>query len=544
MGNYVEYINWLGDFDFGTYPFNECDVMILCQLSYLDMTGVMLPESVMTLSECCAQLEKGKGLNIRMFCDNSRYTDFIRAAAASKRFGSIPLGGYTDIYSDDGDVQFSAVTFRLNDDKVFIAYRGTDETITGWKEDFMMSFTETEAQKLSLGYAKEHIPDGKTAFIAGHSKGGNLALYTCAMLEDELLERVEHIYCLDGPGLCPDMVAPESMDRIRGKTTCIVPEYSIVGKLFEPDVPDTRIVCSDDEGIMQHDINSWQVEAGHPKYAEKNSYRSVWLDQVIDKWIEQIPPDERKVFVEELFGALAKDGSKTLGDITAKGAFGLERTIMNLAQVSDSVKFDALGIPLQMLYGDTAKEIKEIRKKAGPVEWINRHGVLKYIGMILLGVFMMISPENIEKFIVIGFFLAVTVFQIAVTVKNLHDSAWNAEREQPRIYICIAMVTALTAVVIKENALFVIGSMMFGIGFLIEAFRRGRAFRNTKDDRFMKVITGAETAFSAIYGISYLVIPQSTVYAYAISVGAVLIADGVLRLARETAAAVKRHILR
>ena len=540
MHNYIDYIEWLGGFGMSEHPFGECDAMILCQLSYLDMSGVMEPDSVMTLHDCCERLEQGKGLNIRMFCDNSRYTDFIRLAAASKRFGSLEMSGYTDIYSEDGDIQFSAVTFRVGDTTDFIAYRGTDETITGWKEDFMMSFTHTEAQKLSLRYAQEHIAPGRQVCIAGHSKGGNLALYTSALLEDELFRQVKHIYCLDGPGLCADLVDPSKMDRIRDLTTCIVPEYSVVGKLFEPDIPDTRVVCSDDEGIMQHDINSWQVEFGHPKYAERNSYRSVWLNTVIDKWIEQIPQDERKVFVDELFGALAKDGNKTLNDITAKGAFGLERTLMNMAQVSDSVKFDALGIPMQMLYGDTAKEIKKI----DPLEWINRHGILKYAAVIVLGVLMLISPENLEQFLVIALFSGATVFQLAVTFKNLHDSGWNAEKEQPRIYICIAMITALISVIVKENALFVVGSMMFGVAFLITAFLCGRKFKNTKDDRFDRILLGVETVFAFIYGISYLVIPQATLYAYAVSIGIFLIADGVLRLTREITLSVKRRVLR
>ena len=541
VGNYIEYLKWLGGHDLSEHPFNEADVMILCQLSYLDMSDVMEPDSEMTLRECCGRLEEGKGLFVRMLSDSEIYREFFRLAAASERFGTLVMSGFTDIFSHEEDVQFSAVTFELPDDRRFIAYRGTDDSITGWKEDFMLSFTRTRAQQLALEYAQKVIGDGsKKVVIAGHSKGGNLALYASAMLSDEMLTAVEHIYSLDGPGFCSDVIEPGRLERIRDKTTVMCPEYSVVGKLFEPDIPDTRVVCSDGEGVMQHDIHTWRIEYGLPKYAEKNSYRSVWLNGVIDKWIEQLPPAEREVFVNELLEALAKDGIRTFTDIAGKGPFGLEKTLMNMTQVSDSFKKDALELPMQMIYGDTAKEIKKFR----PQEWIKKHGILNYIALIVLGVCIAAAPKNIVNVLIVLVFAGATAFQTAVTIHNLRESKWNAEREQPRIYICIAMITALIAVLIKENALFVIGTMALGVAFLIEAFRRGRCFKNTHGDIFEKIMSGTETMFCFIFGMSYLIIPQSTIMFYALSAGGALIIDGALRFGNEIYKMIRKSLLR
>lgn len=537
----MEYIGWLGELGFDRKPLNEADVMILCQLSYLDMTPVMKENSEMTLRECCEKLKEcGAGLNIRMFCENSRYTDFLEAAAASERFGTLKLSNYTDIFSDEGMVQFSAVTYTIDEKLGFIAYRGTDETILGWKEDFMISFTKTEAQRLSLEYAQRVIPQFERTYIAGHSKGGNLALYSSAMLTDGELARVPHIYCLDGPGLCSDVIEPEKLLRIRDKTTCMVPEYSVVGKLFEPDIPDTRVVCSDDEGIMQHDINSWQVECGHPKYAEQNSYRSVWLNGVLDKWIEDLPPAEREKFVNELFDALAKDGNRTLNDITAKGAFGLEKTLMNMAQVSEAAKKDALELPMQMIYGDTAKELK----KFDPIKWVTSHRVIEFAAMTLIGIIMVLSPANILNIVTIVLMAGVTAFQVYVTLRNIRENKWNAGKELPRIYICIALAIALVSSIFKENALFYIGSLLFGTGLLVVSFLRVRTFRSIKQWNFEKVMSLSETILAAIFGLSYLVIPQSTLAYYALSIGLIMIADGFIRLIALLASTVRSKLLR
>ena len=546
MSNYIDYIGWLGEFDMNARPFGECDAMILCQLSYLDLRGILEPGSVMTLSECAAELERrGRQPVLRLLSDPALYVDFVKLAAESVRFGSLEMSAYTDISSDGGDedtagedVQFSAVTFRIGEDALFIAFRGTDDTIAGWKEDFMMSFTETKAQKLALGYLTGQGNKAAEIYIVGHSKGGNLALYACALAGDDTASRIKHIYILDGPGLCSDIVDTERMDRIKGRTTCIVPEYSVVGKLFAPDVDDTRIVCSEADGILQHDIMNWEIEYGRPKYAEKNSPRSVFLNSVLDRWIEGMPQEKRKNFVDELFGALSKSGDRSFSDITAKGAYGFEATLVNMAQVSDSVKRDALEIPIQMIYGDIAKELK----KNDPSVWLGKKGILKYISIILFGILMLIVPRNIEEWLVIALFSGVTLFQTAVTVRNLYISHWNAENEQFRIYLCIAMMTALFAVIVKENALFVIGSLLFGAGFLAEAFHRGRMFLNTRKGVFEKVMTGTETVLAAASGISYLVIPESSIYVYALGIGIFLIADGAIRLVHGTVKAIIKKI--
>ena len=122
----------------------------------------------------------------------------------------------------------------------------------------MISFRRTEAQEMALRYARAHLAPGRRWMLGGHSKGGNLALYAACLLEEELWQRVDHVYLLDGPGLCPEVMDVNCTERIEGKTTRIIPAFCVIGKLFEPNITDTRIVRSSALGPMQHNLGPWR----------------------------------------------------------------------------------------------------------------------------------------------------------------------------------------------------------------------------------------------------------------------------------------------
>ena len=126
----------------------------------------------------------------------------------------------------------------------------------------MISYMKTDAQQRSVKYLGEHIAEGNMYYVGGHSKGGNLALYGCCNLDDVRLGRVVRIYNNDGPGLCPEVSDVSLIDRISGRTTQIMPRYSVFGRLFAHDIKDTKIVTSSAENLMQHDIMTWEIKEG------------------------------------------------------------------------------------------------------------------------------------------------------------------------------------------------------------------------------------------------------------------------------------------
>ena len=311
MDNLSDYILWMDDYPISLTGFHEPDAVILCLLSYIDFRPVFTAETRSIPLKDTLSILQGDRLRVMITGDSKEHKKIYETAAKSKRFGELILSDYVDLLDDTPTVQFSAVCFH-GSDWSFIAYRGTDSSVTGWKEDFMISFTKTEAQELALNYAKAHLTDDRIWYMGGHSKGGNEVLYASAMLPEEELNRVNHIYLLDGPGLCPEVTDVDITRRIDGKATRIIPEFSIVGKLFEPEISDTRIVQSSAMGIEQHGLATWAIDHGKLAYAEENDSVSEWLCESLNEWIGHIPQNDRPVFVEEFFDAISAGGTTDL----------------------------------------------------------------------------------------------------------------------------------------------------------------------------------------------------------------------------------------
>ena len=191
MDQILDYVKWMGSLDFTQYPFREADALVLCAISYFDLTPV-LPDAARRahVSDCLSMITAGQARQL-ITGGNMGNLEIFEAAARSRRYGRLVIGDNIDILREEPALQFAAVTFYDADRAAFIAFRGTDASLAGWKEDFMIAFTETEAQKMAADYASKIF--AKTSCpvsIAGHSKGGNLALYAACMLTDAELERL------------------------------------------------------------------------------------------------------------------------------------------------------------------------------------------------------------------------------------------------------------------------------------------------------------------------------------------------------------------
>ena len=200
MDNITDYVRWYGSLDFDDRPFTRVDNIVLSQLSYLDLKDI--PElyeehGAMTLKDAVNYLTN-QGISIRKMApdDSIRFTNLVKASANSKRFGNLYISSFEDVFDEEDSIQFAAMTFSPDPKGgwAYIGFRGTDSTIAGWKEDFMMSFMLTSSQKMAESYVRKALETFDVIMTGGHSKGGNLAIYSAAVLPDELFDRVEHIY--------------------------------------------------------------------------------------------------------------------------------------------------------------------------------------------------------------------------------------------------------------------------------------------------------------------------------------------------------------
>ena len=348
MDTLEDYILWMGDCSFSAVGMKDADALILCLLSYVDLRAAFAAGHERARLEDIERLIPADKAEIMLIGDRIAYRRIYALAARSRRFGELTLSDYTDVRSAQPPLQFSAVCFHAQDWS-FLAFRGTDSSFSGWKEDFMISFTRTEGQSMAVQAAAAVIAPGRKWYMGGHSKGGNEALYAAYMLPDEKWEQIERVFLLDGPGLCTEVCDLSRSERVNARTTCIIPEYCVIGKLFEPQIQNTRIVRSTASGLLQHGLATWGIDHGKPAYAEKNDSQSIWLSEILNLWIKEIAPEERPQFVEELFDALSSGGAMTTDEFEENGWQNWDAMLKQLKGASEATKRAISRLPKKAL---------------------------------------------------------------------------------------------------------------------------------------------------------------------------------------------------
>ncbi len=347
MDTVLEYIRWRGDIPLSCDGLRDADILVLSLLSYLDLKPVWSTHvEPFRLRDCKRMADAGK-LRVLLTGTGLGYEQIMAAAINSRRFGELELRDYVDLVRQEPPTQFSALCFHAPNGLNFLTYRGTDDTLAGWEEDCMIGFTRTEAQKLALDYAKQHLKPGQRWYMAGHSKGGNLALFAACNLPDAALNTLERIYILDGPGLCPEVMDAKAVTRIEKRCRRISPSFSVIGKIFEPQISDARIVRSTVSGLLQHSLASWGIEYGELALCREHDPTSVWLNAAIRSWLANMSQENRVIFVHELFAALSAGGARTVTELDKGGRAGYELILRKLLESSDVTRHTLTDLPLQ-----------------------------------------------------------------------------------------------------------------------------------------------------------------------------------------------------
>ena len=322
MANVFDYIKWRGDLSFELSPLNEIDALIFCELSYIFYDGIVPEDSAdgyVTLREAAEVFfERNAGrdeISLGEIVPKEIVT-LLRNAAASPRFSEIPLAHFVNVIDDETVEQFSAISFFPTENTVFVAYRGTDDTITGWREDFRMAFlTPVPAQKRAEEYLLAASNDAEKIYVGGHSKGGNLALWAAMNSPDEVAERIEKVYNFDGPGFLDDVWESELYARVAGKVSTVIPTGSVVGLLLKYDKHYRVTKSSAKNYLYQHDALTWEVEGVEFVCDEDVAPDVKRAHEIVGKWIYSMEPDERRAFVEGFFDILCSTSAKTVTDL-------------------------------------------------------------------------------------------------------------------------------------------------------------------------------------------------------------------------------------
>ena len=338
MNNALDYIRWRGDLPLAECAPNEVDYLIFSELVYAPLercnneSGSLDGEgpSLISIFEKVFPEPLPKNAS---YVFRPRY-DVWSLMADHRRFAEVRLDHFMSNFEPENDKQFAAAVFSYGfgaERTAVVAFRGTDSTVTGWKEDFDMAYkSPIPAQTDSVAFLNEVISSGtyENITVCGHSKGGNLAMYSAAMCNAP--DRIKAVYSFDGPGLDEASIRSDGYARVRSRIRSYVPQASIVGLLlaYHPDYAVVRSTAMG--GINQHDTFTWQVEGPRFLEAEQVDRGSEAIDQALHEWLRQCSPDQRRVFVNTLFDILESTNAVQLSDmrrnVRASAASILEAT--------------------------------------------------------------------------------------------------------------------------------------------------------------------------------------------------------------------------
>lgn len=322
MGNIMDYINWRGDLSFEQSKFNEVDNLILACFSYVNLDGIpaVAEQKEIELKNLAEEFMKLHTME-ELEADKS----FIRLApfmmlemAETNRFGNSVIRNYVNEIVTEAEQQFAAVEIVLEDGTSYVSFRGTDDTIIGWKEDFNLSTGVVPAQERAVEYVRR-VSENTTGMlrVGGHSKGGNLAIYGAVMCK-EAHEKILEVYSNDGPGFSKEFQELPETEEMMDKIIRIIPEYSIIGTLLEHE-KDPVIVASSSKGLLQHDGFSWEVQGPALIRRDSLSRTALRFIEILHKWIDGMEMEQKKVLIEDLFATLQASGYENLSEVQSGG---------------------------------------------------------------------------------------------------------------------------------------------------------------------------------------------------------------------------------
>lgn len=333
MSDVFDYLNWRGDLTLAQSPFCEVDGMILARLSYLPFELFASGAEPVTVKQAASRLLEVPDIAQKVLLKDD--VRLMQALMESERFGDMQLSFYENRTDLETQTQFSAITVRMQEGLWYIAYRGTDSTFVGWKEDFNMSFScPVPAQELAVRYLERVAAHTEGSLITGgHSKGGNLAVYAAAFCAVGVQQRIEAVYNYDGPGFDAQVIAQDGYQHICDRVTTFIPQSSIVGQLLEHEEKYIIVHSARPINVMQHDVYSWEVERNRFVQLESVTNDSRFIDQTLKAWVASMSTEQREKFFDAVYTVLTQTNLhsfRELDDNLLVSAMSVMRSYKNL----------------------------------------------------------------------------------------------------------------------------------------------------------------------------------------------------------------------
>ena len=317
MGIIFDYLDQVAYDSIYDTPFNELDMLMLTEITYLPFDQIVSdqisPDCTCRLFEAAEKVPQ----DLSMLVTKNRLK-LLEKAASSTRFKNIKLMGYVNDIDPDVQKQFAAMIFKIKPETYVLTFRGTDDSIIGWKEDFHMTYMDqVPAQKTAVNYLRKAMDTLPGQFIlTGHSKGGNLASYAASQIEPEYQERIQIIYSYDAPGLNHSVITSQGYQTISDKIKRYIPQGSIVGMMLETPKQAQIVKSTAIGGLAQHDTFTWQISDQTFVLLDNLNPDSLQVDKTLKNWVDSVSDEELKDFFDLFFGLILDAGISSINDLT------------------------------------------------------------------------------------------------------------------------------------------------------------------------------------------------------------------------------------
>lgn len=349
MTNIIDYIKWRGDLSFSIDPLNVVDNLIFSQFSYMSFASLLTPDISLSIQELTPLYldsmkdKKQLGLFLR-----DKFFTLLEHMGKSKRFGELQVKEYVEITDIEKDIQFCAMVIELSPTSAYIVFRGTDDTVVGWKEDLMMSFLdEIPAQKEALAYVMRIATtyNYEELYIGGHSKGGNLAVYAAVQADEKVKANIQNVFNNDGPGFRQRIVDTDVYRTMSHKIITLVPKSSVVGLLLEHE-ESYLVVNSNRFGIRQHDGFSWEVMGTDFVYLPSIDKDALKIAKTMQDTLETLDLEQREKAITVLFDIFTANDATTLLEIknhSIKNFYAMSKTFSELDKETKAIITSIIG---------------------------------------------------------------------------------------------------------------------------------------------------------------------------------------------------------
>lgn len=315
-----DYLYFRGDLGFDVSPVNEIDEMVFSIIGKADFTGILGENEIKEYSEVFDRFFESKDCNENLrfgLLASKKLMKTMLDISRCRRFAGIKICNFVKRVSTEITEQMSALTVLGPDDRIYVTFRGTDDTLIGWKENCELAIMDSvPAQRDAAAYLESIAEVFRGPLrVTGHSKGGNLAVYAAAHADARTQEKIEKIISYDGPGFPKEFFETAGYYVIKNRTVTMVPKASIVGMMME-NAGMMDVIDCESEGVAAHDVLTWGISQKRFLRAQELSEKSVVFRGALEKTLDKMDIGERQEMVDELFTVLSSTGADELLDFT------------------------------------------------------------------------------------------------------------------------------------------------------------------------------------------------------------------------------------